>query len=49
MKIQGLLRMECGNVLVKLGGDAKNKGLFTYAIKKAVEGVTGKPKNLTGP
>lgn len=38
-KIQRVLMTESGNVLVKLAGDAKNKGFFTYALKKAVENL----------
>lgn len=41
-----MLRTESGNVLVNLGGDAKNKVLFTDALKKAVVDAVGELKNL---
>lgn len=46
MKIHTVLRIESTNVLVELGGNARNKRLFTDALNKAVVSVAGKLRNL---
>lgn len=46
IKIQEVLRTKVSNVLVKPTGDAKDKALLTYAVKKALGGVAGELKSL---